>query len=174
MSTPQNDEKQAVDVIVNSNIPVDEARARISEIILFDFNMRTTIFSTSLFLITSLCLFAQIGSSDERKIDDMGRKLEALKASLMEMQKDSDSPRIINPPAPPKRVFEKSEIENSAPKTNNSSINRVFDQVSPSIITESISPEKVDQGFENLNERFSSISKQINDEDANYHQPILP
>ena len=35
VSTPQNDEKQAVDVIVNSNIPVDEARARISEIILF-------------------------------------------------------------------------------------------------------------------------------------------
>ena len=129
--------------------------------------MRTTIFSTSLFLITSLCLFAQIGSSDERKIDDMGRKLEALKASLLEMQKDSDSTRIINPPARPKRVFEKSEIEISAPKTNNSSINRVFDQVSPSIITESISPEKVDQGFENLNERFSSISKQLNDEDAN-------
>ena len=35
VSTPNNDEKQAVDVIVNSNIPVEEARTRITEIILF-------------------------------------------------------------------------------------------------------------------------------------------
>ena len=38
--------------------------------------------------------------------------------------------------------------------------------MSPSRITKSISPEKVDQGFENLNERFSRIAEQLDDEDA--------
>ena len=68
--------------------------------------MRTTILFTSLFLITGLCLFAQIGSYEDRKIDDMGRKLEALKASLMQMQKDSGSPKTT-PPLPANKVFSK-------------------------------------------------------------------
>lgn len=129
--------------------------------------MRTTILFTSLFLITGLCLFAQIGSYEDRKIDDMGRKLEALKASLMQMQKDSGSPKTTPPPASKKSVFEKREIDISPPKTINPSIARVFDQVSPGKITESISPKKVEENFENLNERFSRIAEQLNYEDTN-------
>ena len=129
--------------------------------------MRTTIFFTSLFLITGLCLFAQIGSYEDRKIDDMGRKLEALKASLMQMQKDSGSPKTTPPPASKQSVFEKREIDISPPKTIKPSITRVFDQVSPAKITESISPKKVEENFENLNERFSRIAEQLNYEDTN-------
>ena len=39
--------------------------------------------------------------------------------------------------------------------------------MSPAKITESISPKKVEENFENLNERFSRIAEQLNYEDTN-------